>query len=379
LGQPWKTQKLVRQIMDELYTPNPDGLCGNEDCGQMSAWYVLSAMGFYPVAPGSNQYAIGTPIFKKVTLNLENGKQFIIKADKPSKKNIYIQSAALNGADYTKSFLSHADIQNGGELSFKMGRKPNMKWGTGVGNEPVSAITDHLIVPVPAVLQGHRVFRGSDTIVLNHPQNADIYYTLDGAKPTETSTKYTGAFVVQQNTVLKAIAVKDGKASMETESELTRVRDGWRVTLNQEPHRQYMANGEFALIDGIKGLPNFGVGTWQGFYGKDLAITLDLGKVQPVNEVSIGFLQASYSWIFFPPLIMFSTSTDGMTFRKAGFVRNTIEPNQEGTLIHYFKQRIGHSARYIHIVAKSFGPCPGWHPGAGSATFLFADEIEISE
>ncbi len=97
VGQPWKTQKRVRQIMDELYTEKPDGLCGNEDCGQMSAWYVLSAMGFYPVTPGDPIYAIGSPLFEEITINLENGNNFTIKANNNSPENIYIQSATLNG------------------------------------------------------------------------------------------------------------------------------------------------------------------------------------------------------------------------------------------------------------------------------------------
>ncbi|MDR1950888.1 MAG: GH92 family glycosyl hydrolase, partial [Bacteroidales bacterium] len=175
LGEPWKTQMWVRRIMDEFYHPIPDGLCGNEDCGQMSAWYVFSAMGFYPVAPGSNQYIIGTPLFKKMTINLENGKHFVIKADKPSKRNFYVQSAKLNGANYSKSYITHTDVMNGGELSFAMGNKPNKTWGTGSGNEPVSAITEHLIVPVPALSQGRRVYVDYDTIMLNHPENADIF------------------------------------------------------------------------------------------------------------------------------------------------------------------------------------------------------------
>src|SRR5207248_2485474 len=109
VNQPWKTQFRVREIMDKFYTPQPDGLIGNEDCGQMSAWYVLSAAGFYPVTPGSPVYAIGTPLFAEIRFRLENGKQFVIKANGVSAKNIYIQSATLNGRPYRKSWLTHRD------------------------------------------------------------------------------------------------------------------------------------------------------------------------------------------------------------------------------------------------------------------------------
>ncbi len=202
LGQPWKTQKMVRHIMDELYSAGNDGLCGNEDCGQMSAWYVMSALGFYQVAPGAEYYTIGTPLFKKATINLENGKRFVIKADKPSAKNCYIQSATLNGADYRKAYITHADIMNGGELSFVMGSEPNQEWGTGEGNEPVSAITDHLIVPVPSVQRGYLTFRNSDTLVIACPKNSTVHYTLNGASPTEKSAKYEAPIVMRKNTVL---------------------------------------------------------------------------------------------------------------------------------------------------------------------------------
>ena len=128
VGKPHKTQEIVRQILEEQYTNLPNGLSGNEDCGQMSAWYVLSAMGFYSVTPGLAYYTIGSPLFKKVTLNLENGNIFIIIAKNISDKNTYIQSATLNGEKFEHSFIKHADIIKGGSLVFKMGNKPS-NWG----------------------------------------------------------------------------------------------------------------------------------------------------------------------------------------------------------------------------------------------------------
>src|ERR1043165_1144371 len=130
-GEPWKTQARVRQIMDQFYKPTPDGLIGNEDCGQMSAWYVLSAAGFYPVTPGSRVYAIGSPLFPEVRFRLEKGKSFTIKAHDVSDRSVYIQAATLNGKPYAKSFLSHDDLMAGGELVFQMGPRPNMRWGIG--------------------------------------------------------------------------------------------------------------------------------------------------------------------------------------------------------------------------------------------------------
>jgi predicted alpha-1,2-mannosidase len=128
-GVPWKSQMHVRDAMDKLYKPTSDGYCGDEDNGQTSAWYVFSAMGFYSVCPGTQQYVIGSPLFKKVTLSLENGKKFIIEAPQNNQKNVYIQSATLNGTNYDKNYLSHFDITKGGILQFKMSETPNFKRG----------------------------------------------------------------------------------------------------------------------------------------------------------------------------------------------------------------------------------------------------------
>ena len=139
-GEPWKTQEKVRQVMD-LYRTGPGGICGNEDMGSLSSWYVLSAMGLYPVCPGQNLYLIGTPLFEEVTLTLdgpyENGK-FTIKANNVSSVNKYIQSAALNGEQMSKSWLSHKEIINGGTLVFEMGPVPNKEWGTSQSDAPPS-------------------------------------------------------------------------------------------------------------------------------------------------------------------------------------------------------------------------------------------------
>jgi predicted alpha-1,2-mannosidase len=124
-GEAWKTQKLVTQIMRTLYNHTPDGLCGNEDCGQMSAWFVFSALGFYPFNPADQNYQIGSPIFDEATLTLGNGKKFIISAQNVSAKNIYIESAMLNGKDLSKSSISHNDLLQGGKLILKMGAQPN--------------------------------------------------------------------------------------------------------------------------------------------------------------------------------------------------------------------------------------------------------------
>lgn len=129
-GQPWKTQKYTRHVMDTEYGDIPGGLAGNDDAGQMSAWYIFSSIGFYPVCPGSPYYIIGSPRMEKVTLNLENGKRFTIVAEATGNDNRYIQQATLNGKPYTKNYLHHNDLITGGTLHLVMGDQPNKEWGS---------------------------------------------------------------------------------------------------------------------------------------------------------------------------------------------------------------------------------------------------------
>ena len=128
IKQPWKTQKYAAQIMHTLYTNAPDGICGNDDCGQMSAWYVFSAMGFYPVDAIGGIYEIGTPLFPEVKLNLDNGKTFTVQANNVSQENIYIQSVKVNGKPYDKSYITHDMIMQGDTLQFEMGNQPGPVW-----------------------------------------------------------------------------------------------------------------------------------------------------------------------------------------------------------------------------------------------------------
>jgi predicted alpha-1,2-mannosidase len=142
-GQPWKTQYWTRRVMEQLYKATPDGYCGDEDNGQTSAWYVFSAMGFYPVCPGTDQYVLGTPLFKKMTINLENGKQLVINAPASSDKNLYVQSLNFNGKVVDNNYLSHFDLLKGGNLQFTMSPVPNKNRGTKTAAYPYSFSTDH--------------------------------------------------------------------------------------------------------------------------------------------------------------------------------------------------------------------------------------------
>jgi predicted alpha-1,2-mannosidase len=146
-AEPWKAQYWSREIMDKLYAATPDGYCGDEDNGQTSAWYVFSALGFYPVCPGSNEYIIGSPLFRSVKVQLENGKQIVITADNNSKQNRYVASMTLNGKSYSKNYLAHDNLMNGAKINFKMSATPNKSRGTSKADLPYSFSNENIARP----------------------------------------------------------------------------------------------------------------------------------------------------------------------------------------------------------------------------------------
>ncbi|WP_304131852.1 glycoside hydrolase domain-containing protein, partial [Mesonia mobilis] len=137
-GQPWKTQYWIRETMNRLYAAKPDGYCGDEDNGQTSAWYVFSAMGFYPVCPATEQYVLGSPYFKKMTIHLENGNDIVIDAEENSEENKYVDQLEMNGEVYTKNWLNHFELMKGVQLDFKMQSVPNKTRGTSEEAYPYS-------------------------------------------------------------------------------------------------------------------------------------------------------------------------------------------------------------------------------------------------
>ena len=209
-GVPWKTQAIIRQILDTLYDDQPNGLSGNEDCGQMSAWYILSAMGFYQVCPGTPDYVIGTPIFDKVTINLENGKKFTVKAINPSSENKYIQSVTLNGTSYTKSYFTHQDILDGAEFVFTMGASPNKSWGSEMKDRPSSEKFEQAVT-LPYAVTSDEYFQKKGTVTLYcDDHEAKIFYSIDGSRPNEKSLPYTNPVTVAETTNIRFAAFKPG-------------------------------------------------------------------------------------------------------------------------------------------------------------------------
>ena len=378
IGQPTKTQKYVKQVMDEFYTDERDGLCGNEDCGQMSAWGVFSAMGFYPATPASGYYVLGLPRFEQVTLNFENGKHFTVKAKNLNSQNCYVKSVTLNGKALERSFITFDEVFNGGELVFTMTSTPDSPWATQPENCPVLRIPGESILVVPAINAESNTFFDSLTVTMSHPiEGAKIYYTLDGTEPNENSTLYTQPLVLKQASQIRAAALQNGQWSRAIDARFYLIDAKRAVKLEHPYSDQYEAGGLKALIDHQRGGDNFRTGVWQGYHGVDLIATIDLGERQKINRLAGSFLQEQGSWIFMPKEVEFFVSDDGKKFRSVGKAINYVALDEEDAVIQELAVRPRCEARYVKMAAKTIGTCPSWHVGAGQPAWIFCDEFII--
>lgn len=391
VGQPWKTQQLVRKIMNEFYTSKPDGSIGNDDCGQMSAWLVFSAVGFYPVCPGDNKYVFGSPLFDKMTVKLENGKEIVVIAKNQNTKNIYIQSAMLNGKPYTKSYITYDDIKNGAVLEFVMGGEPNKKFGADEKNRPTNTITPSITI-APIVSPMQRSFKDSVVISFSryqpsvseqksfkYPSQTDkIYYTLDGSLPTQASLEYTKPFVITTDIVVKVASWNPATGfSKPVEAKYYVVKRDKTIKYITKYNPQYTADGDEGLIDHIRGTENYRLGGWQSFYGNDCEVIIDLLKVKEINEVGAGFLQDVRSWIWFPKAFIVEISNDGINFEPYGTYQNNHDVQDYTLMVQDFVVKKKATARYLRIKATTFGTIPAWHLGDGNPSHMFMDEIFV--
>ncbi len=375
-GEPWKTQAIVREIMTELYSDKPDGLCGNDDCGQMSAWYIFSAMGFYPVTPGQNIYAIGSPIFRRVSIELPHGRKFSIETQDNSDSSDYVSSAKLNGHIYDKPFITHENIIRGGTFQFNMSDQPNKNWGldtTGMFTmEP-----DHNIVKMPTAISAGTIFYDSTVVTLeSEAPGTKIRYTLDGRQPGSNSSLYKAPLLINRTLTLKAFAyLEDGRRSTTLQVRFT--RSEFPPAIYKYPFdSKYNGGGSMALMDGRRGTEDYQGGAWQGFEGIDLDATIDLKRVTTLRKISSEFLQDVSVWIFLPEYVEYYVSSDGIHFQKIARVDNTVDPQKQPLLTKQFSADAGGvQARYLRVVGKNIGVCPPWHSGAGGKAWIFVDEV----
>ncbi len=368
-----KTQKYVKQIMNDLYHNAPNGLSGNEDCGQMSAWYVFSAMGFYPVNPADGTYILGVPLFDELKLNLESGKTFTIKKTGSSSPDALVKAILLNGKPYAKAFITHQDLTENGTLEFIMDDKETIVFDE--EGLPYSEITEHIILPVPAVRQGKTTFREQTEVILEAVKGAELFYQVNGG----TVQKWQKPFTISETSEVLMWAEKEGLKSKKVKAYFYKIPEGRHINIKNPLSEQYAAGGKDALIDGLLGQNNFRTGAWQGYQFEDLELVVDLGQQQAIHKVNINFIQDTRSWIWMPKQVIFYGSNDSIHFVKLGAVKNDVSPYDDEVQIKNFglKHLNNKQFRYVKLKATNRYRCPKGHLGEGGKAWIFADEIVI--
>ncbi len=362
--RPYSTEVHVDRILRDLYADAPDGLSGNEDCGQMSAWYVWSAMGLYPTTPGLPAYTIGKPLFPKIQVNLAQGP-LTITSNIHGGQADHIETVQWNGNE-PAAFrqLDHADLVKGGTLQFELGPRA----GSGPSTMQLEEAPGTMVGAVPIISAVGAAFRDSLVITLSCITPGDLFYRIgDGPE-----TPYQEPIVIRSSSAVTAIS-----GDRRVTGQFVRIEGQRTMTLESTYAAQYAAGGDQALVDGLRGGQDFRTGEWQGFEGKDLLATVDLGRAQRVERLGLSVLQDPKSWIWYPAEVEFVTSTNGRQWSSTTVV-NTVPRDLDGSRKEeLWTGELGRKARYIKVIARYAGPCPEGHPGAGGTSWIFADEILI--
>lgn len=370
-GAPQKTQNRVREILNTLYKNEADGLSGNEDCGQMSAWLVMSALGLYALCPGSDQYVMGTPWFDQISLQYGEGKWIKLEA-KNSAQAPYIQSVQKDGKSWKNLVISHADWVNAGEWKFQCtpDSEKAMPWA-GLAPKTWGSIT-----PAPVIFTENPVFRGQTKVKMENHFDKPMHYFMDqDTRPV----LYADSLILTKSTQIR---VRNGVGNEDSlfvsTGNFHKMPNDWAVTLVNQPNKMYRASPD-VLIDGLRGDENWKKGGWQGYQYQDLEAIVDLKKTKSIKRVFAGFLQENKYWILMPKEMEVLISNDGKQFQSIGKVGHDISAQKEGAILHDFNLILTKpvKAQYVKVNATRFGPLPDWHPGKGEPSFIFVDEIGI--
>jgi predicted alpha-1,2-mannosidase len=388
-----KTQFYVDKILNELYTIEPDGLSGNEDCGQMSAWYVMSALGLYPTAPGNTNYQIGRPLFKKAQIKLPNKKRLSIEAPNNSASAKYVKEVSFNTSKVSETEIDHNEIKNGGLLLFEMSEVPSSTFKTtqsqdekGVMDQPLHAPL--VFVPTPFISTEQRVFEDSiaieiGCIQLRNKRIQSLYYAINDGPWVE----YQDAFVLKETSIVSIQAIEtpsDSRAKSRfnkspiVKSVFNKRDPNISLELQTLYANQYAASGPNTLIDGVRGGADFRTGDWQGYFGKDLNAIVTFEQVRELTSIGLSCIRDIKSWIFFPEKIGISYSLDGINYTKLPDLTYTeattddYEPKIR-TCVQRLKQPV--KVKNIKYTVYNPGKCPSWHLGSGNDSWIFMDEF----
>ncbi len=377
IGKPWKTQEIVHRVVDSLYNTTYDGLPGNEDCGQMSAWYVWSAIGLYPVTPGSTQYAIGTPLFNHVVINLENGSKIDITANKQSPKSFYIETLRYNGAVYDNNLLSYDRLRDGCYLDAVLKDYPNK--GRGLNPELSGRLLSYGFINAPFISTNKRNFSDSLLVAISNPDSLSMRFWINN--DSAHIIEYTKPFYIYNTSSVTAISYNGNFKSGRATGFFNKLpHPNWQVKLISTPGRQYAAEGPQSLIDGINGSVEWRKGDWHGYQDQNMEVVFTFEKDETIGRVMPGFLQDTRAWILMPTKLEVSLSNDGTTWSLVGQLDVKVDPKDYTPQIAHPQLKFTpQKAKYMKVKAYNFGKLPSWHLGVDGEAYIFCDEITVSE
>jgi len=347
VGKPEKIKEKVHFILNDFYKNTPDGLIGNEDCGQMSAWYVLSSIGIYQVTPGQEFFNTVEPIFKNSKILINKNKQ--VKIPNFEKGDYFINSE-LNS---TIKALAHYPFGN-----------------------------NYTIVPV--IQAESKSFESNQKIVLK--SRGKVYYSFNDDLNFK---EYKSPILINQSIKINAYTENYSYSEFRTDSialrsdtisaQFFKKPNNYSINIKSKYNPQYHAGGPEGLLDGILGTENWRKGDWQGYQSQDFEAVVDLQEAKDITEISARFLQDQRSWILMPTKVEYFISEDNVNFTYFSSVNNTLDPKIEENIILNFtaNETKSKKARYVKVIAKNFGKLPEWHQGFGGDAFIFVDEITI--
>lgn len=339
IGKPEKTVEKVHYILNNFYKNAPDGLIGNEDCGQMSAWYVLSSMGIYSVTPGKPEWNQTQPYFNNVKIKMENGTtEFLAANTNKSQVGIILKK---------ENFV-----------------KPKF---------------DESIIPVPVIQAQSKSFKDKMSVKFDSFDNAtEYFYSINGKK----FEMYNEELILNETATVKFYSDNGyGKVSDTISATFYKKPNNYTINIKSKYDPQYHAGGPDGLLDGIHGTENWRKGDWQGYQKQDFEAVVDLQKEQWVSSFSATFLQDQRSWILMPTQVEYYVSNDNVNFTLVGTVKNTLDPKVDENTVRDFAFNTDKEikAKFIKVKAYNYGKLPEWHlgyPYDGDA-YIFVDEIII--
>jgi predicted alpha-1,2-mannosidase len=374
---PWKTSLFVDSIQKTMYHNAPDGLSGNEDCGQMSAWYVLSALGFYPIAPGSTRYELGHPIFNKATLRLENGKTLTVQRNGGTGK--YIKSVRLNQTEIHS--LEHEQIMQGGLLEFEMGSTPN--FDLELSGKGISSTA--LFVPVPFINTPNRIFNDSIKIEMGMVtlpgQIQGMEYAIEENQVMSAWKTYNFPFTLKTSAKVhvRGLLKQDDSVRYSSilSSNFTKTDANTQLELRTAYAPSYSAAGPNTLIDHIRGSNDFRTGDWQGYQVDDVVGIVSFSEPREIHSLGISYLRDLRSWIFDPRVVTIETSEDGVNYTLAAeFMLKELTKESDEKMLGNLVEKVSlKNVKYILYNIEKQKVCPEWHLGAGNPTWIFLDEL----